>query len=859
MSIYKLFLILLLFLVAISFIFTIPGDIFLKPFYQYLQNPQSINFLDLLFKYSPLTFLLLNTLFSVFPLNDSITFLYDQQAWVVYKLFIFFFFVLTLLSVIYFKRKHASTLKDIDVILLFLCSGALIYIPLALGNPSILAAPFLILALTFLLERKNSLTMIFFIIALSFEWTLSFTGPFLLIYLRNKSSLWNKVLEFGTFLVLPLVFILIYFSKVASIFNKPFHEITQIPGLLWIINQPLLLMKTTGVSNLLILLVAFISISTFFLSLFFILKNLRILKNKLLNFKGLNIVISLILTAFALFIDKITSIILLAPFYLIFINLFNSLKNDKLLSTNLLSVLFCTFLSVTIFLPFIGEGVLILPVIVLLLLCIVNKARKIKLLLFAFNIIIFFNLFITFGTAGILRIRGDYFDFFRIIFSLLFIIFSLLSIRSLTRRGIFTLGKSFSWLTLFLVVYFVVINLALIPAEGSPDTVSWAQYSVATVEHINPFLAQTVVDQRYPPLSTAITGAFANLWNLTIGPSTTYAISTKLSILFFYALTVFCYIKFTDRGKLNLKEKLLIILSTLTLIIQTQGLADLNIYLIPSLFFAIYLLFKKKYLFSGLMMGITVSIKWQPVILIPLFILSIFTFKDLMQKNFKPPLLFLIGLTPIPILVWFLVIINPGGLEAFNRSFEYLKYGAPMLSGQALNLNWIVTYVLHIIDPVKYFSIEYLGGLNRQIPTSQAPWIFQGTLFIIAFALITLKYWVSPNKDILKFLAACVLIYFAHHQLNRSAYEKHLFYLPVFMLFLYLLKPTSSNRIILILFDVMAIMNLIFFYGFTGQKDVNRLFFGFDLTVIFSFFYLIIFIYFVYKYLTDNTLFLKKN
>ena len=178
--------------------------------------------------------------------------------------------------------------------------------------------------------------------------------------------------------------------------------------------------------------------------------------------------------------------------------------------------------------------------------------------------------------------------------------------------------------------------------------------------------------------------------------------------------------------------------------------------------------------------------------------------------------------------------------------------GFSMLSGQAMNLNWVVTYIMHIVDPVGHYSLEYLEGLNRPIPRSYGPFFSHGLLFYLVGLIIAVKYWLLQKKDLINFLAASVIIFLSHHIVNVAAYEKHLFYPVIFMLFLYLIRPQKSNFYLLILLDLMAAINLIFFYGFTGHKDINRLFFGFDITVLFAVIYCIIYLWILIGYLRQS-------
>ncbi|KKR88165.1 MAG: hypothetical protein UU32_C0001G0001, partial [Candidatus Woesebacteria bacterium GW2011_GWB1_41_10] len=395
---------------------------------------------------------------------------------------------------------------------------------------------------------------------------------------------------------------------------------------------------------------------------------------------------------------------------------------------------------------------------------------------------------------------------------------------------------------IFVVILLVLLNFSLIPAGGTgSDTFSWNQIAIESVRYVNPFRAHAVkeIDHLYPPLSTVIIGTFANLWKNAIGPALNYRIATKLSIITFYALSIWAFMKFKigNTSPLEGLNKLLIILTTFALIIQTQGFADINIYVVPTLVLAILALFKKRYLLSGLLLGITVSIKWQPIILLPLFgaaifdRITIFDGKKKFPQIFRNVMSFIVGFIVCPIVVWSMVYLQPGGSYMMGRSFNFILHGAAGLSGQALNLNWIATYILHIVQPAKFLSL----------------------------VIILLRYWLFIKKNINNFLKGAFMIFLSHHILNKSAYDKHLFYSVVFMLLIYLIRPTEGNKKMLILVNTMTVMNLVLFFGITGPTEMNRLFFGIDITVIFAILYVIIYFWILKNYLSTSNLPLEKE
>lgn len=867
MDILKKLLLGLLILVSVSFIFTTPGIKFIQTFSddytKYLDEKSYISSPEFIIKYPPGVFLISTTILSMFPLNTNLSYIDQQPSWIFYKLVIFGFYILTFLSLVRLKKTFSpkTSLNVIDASIVFFLSFPITLLAIALGFKEIFAAPFFLLAISFFKNRPK-IAILLFLIAVLFEWSLLILFPIFLFFSHNKKMKSNfSYLSYG----------FIFFMIIGSIFALNYHDFllinkSQLINFAWNINflQNVILNSTTNEKSL--PLVFFLLIVTPPLVWYFIKKYLDLFITKPIFQNKLNLLFKIILSFLILVVlfvlNKSLIIGLSILFSLIYLKVFAVLKNRSFSNEKFILASLTVYAAFLVFFTGVSPGNLIWLNLLSILLYFQKPSKFTSLYLISINLISFFSVFLIYGIASKAPVNSEFFVFLTPFFSLLLLIFLLktvyifLGILKGENHPLINSTVTIDQIKLFLIVYLLLINIILIPAEGSPDTVSWSQYANATVEHFNPFFAQTVVDQRYPPLATAITGIFANLWRYLIGEDKTYAIATKLSIILFYFLTVLVVFKIS---KTKLKEKiftnkdrLLAILLTFTLVIQTQGLADINIYLIPSLFIAMYLLFERKYLLCGLFMGITLSIKWQPVILIPLFLVTLFDYHQSFKSSIKKLLLFGVGLIPIPVFTWYLVIIQPGGMDAFNRAFEYLRYGAPMLSGQALNLNWIVTYILHITDPVTNYSLQHLENLNRQIPTDVAPKIFQGYLFILAVFLIVLRYWLLKKKDLVYFLNAAIMIFFSHHILNKSAYEKHLFYTVILTLFLYLIKPLPGTLKLLILFDVMAVMNLIFFYGFTGPKDVNRLFFGFDITVLFSAYYVFIFLWVMWEYLKNK-------
>lgn len=677
----------------------------------------------------------------------------------------------------------------LDTALLYFGSFSILLTSVSLHYFEILSVPFLLISFLYTKKKNLPKSLIFLLVSALFSWHTLIFLPVVILYLRKSKK--------SYFLSLLCVLSILYLLN-----PLPNKDVFNLNWLISHTREKYLMFPYLSVISLVLSISAFI-----FVFLRFYRIKLAIKKLPFISFLTLNLATSI--------------------FYILFSFSFISLTN----------------------------GFLIIPVLLTLLLHLEINSKSSLLALFSINIIVFANIFLRVGTAGIVPIQGEYFTFAIIFVAILTVFYYTKLLTNLLSKSQLISSKK---IERFLIIFMLVFNLAILTANGSSDRVAWSDYAHAVAIHPDPFYAHSLssIDQRYPPLSTVIMSAFANGWKTVIGirdygpnfvRSPDYAQSVKLSVFVFYLITIFILYKLSKKN-----GSLFVILTTFSLSIQTQGLGDVNIYLIPTLIGSIFFLTRKKIFLSGLLMGITLSIKWQPVILLPLFAAFILDKKELINSIPKA-VKFALGFAIAPTLSWALVLIQPEGKDAFSHATEYLIQGAPMLSGQALNLNWIVTYFLHAFASTdKIESIWHLEGLNRQIYSSFAPTIFQGYLFLIAALIIVVHFFFRQKKNIYNLITGCFMIFFSHQILNKSAYEKHLFYSVFFILVYYLLRPTKQNRILLILFDLMTVMNLIFFYGFTGPKDVNRMFLGIDLTVIFSIYYVAIYFFIFYRYLKTS-------
>lgn len=851
----------LLFLVTLVTIFVTPGrgdfESFSSLFTQTGMKSYFDHIIFSLIKYPISINALYRLLLIAFPLNKNIYFFYRQNVWLVSKFLLFSIFLVSLASMFLMKSKQ---FKKLDVLFTFFSTLAILLISVSLGFSSIFAVPFFMLSLYFLKGKKPILSGILYLVAISFNWSLLVFAPLFWVYLINpkdKKTVGN-IIQTLVWFVIPILFSAGYFYLIIDqTWARQIEDVASgyVPiSLLSVVNsssKTVDAIRTSGGNYL----IPFIEIGIQSLLVIYLFRSLL--------FKNLSLKFSALLSFFLVFLFFL--LILIFPnylfliftllFVLVYLKLIFSYKNrkDDSLET-LLEFSLVSFLLFVFIFPILNESSLIWIPVISLALYLMRPSRYNHLRLTLLNIVTFSLVYLFIGISGSPPVRGVFFGVLREM--LVFVVFFL----AIYRAKFALVGKKlrFNFLKWFLFIFIFLLLVSHIPAFGDPDMGEWVTYAKSVIYYVDPFLAHTQANQLYGPFSNVFLALFPVIFNwFFVNPN--FIIAIKLQVFVFYLLTLFIIYLATSKETIKKPEinidKILLFFSVFSLALQTLGMGDINIYLTPFLIGAVYYLFKNKYFVSGIMLGIAVSIKWQPFVLLPLFGAYTFHFFKPLKNSLSDSLKFLASFVPIVVGAWLLVIREPNGYHQFKKIYDLYTGGGVYLSGQALNLNWIVTYFIHIFWPSLDYPLSALGNLNRQIASNGTPFIFQGILFKITAFLIVAKFWFTKKKDLPTFLLAAVAIFFSHHILNVSAMEKHLFYVVIFMLYLYLVKPTRENKMALVLFDLMSFVNIMLFYGFTGEKWFPRLFFTFDITVLFALYYLTIYLILIFNYFRKGKLF----
>lgn len=316
----------------------------------------------------------------------------------------------------------------------------------------------------------------------------------------------------------------------------------------------------------------------------------------------------------------------------------------------------------------------------------------------------------------------------------------------------------------------------------------------------------------YPPLS------FVLLWLVdragsALGLSAFAAL--KLSLLLALWLTSALVLVWTRRPALAA-------LAQLALVLNAVAHGYLDVYGAPFLLMSLWALQSGRPRSFAAWLALSALTKWQPLIAAPFLLpcaLSLFPERTPMLRRWLA--LALAGLTPLVVL---LCVFDLEPVRAFGRTLQH-----PMLSANALNFDWLYTWMLHLVAPRRFGRLA--AGRVFIIETRDfAILLLPRLLFLASYLVALARTWRRPSARTLEGALPCATLgYLAYFMFNPGVHENHLYLVTVLALASAWLAPHAWP--LLRVWIVFANLNLLLFYGLDGTgPHVSRVY-GVDLSV----------------------------
>lgn len=364
------------------------------------------------------------------------------------------------------------------------------------------------------------------------------------------------------------------------------------------------------------------------------------------------------------------------------------------------------------------------------------------------------------------------------------------------------MSRSSKILFLILITSFAILSLRY---RGTSDVDVWLDW-IGNSEKYGITLGYKINRLDYPPLTNVILSIVSKF---SASFQVSKFIGIKASLLLFLGLTsLTCYL-FT-------RNIVITSLLQLSLTLNSAALGYLDVYFAPFLILSLFSLRKGNMFLFSVLYTLSCFIKWQPIVIAPFIVIYIFNFNSIKDIN-KVNMLRILKHVLLPVTIVLALLFLFFGME-IAKSF-YRGFTNPMLSGNALNLNWIVTYFLHVFYPSKYekllddwriFRIVFrdFGSYSVLIITGLSK------LFLLVFYGFALLRFIKCRKSFENLILYSLLGFISYFIFNTGVHENHLFTACILSAILYSL----NNRFLAIFLILAFVFNINLFLLLVVQR-----------------------------------------
>jgi hypothetical protein len=376
--------------------------------------------------------------------------------------------------------------------------------------------------------------------------------------------------------------------------------------------------------------------------------------------------------------------------------------------------------------------------------------------------------------------------------------------------------KSLDHVGILLLGLVVAFAFAFLNSPGTDDIYIWIGWTDQTAKH-GLVEGYRNAQSDYPPLSFAILTATAKT-----APKLNLNGRTGIKLALFLALVLTLALFYA-----YMRNALLTAFLSMSLALSSVALAYLDIFFAPLLILALWVLHKQRLWLFALCYTLACLIKWQPLVLAPFFVLyllSINRVKDFREIPWQRILLQVVA--PVAAIVGAVLAIfglSPV-LDSLGKALNY-----PVLSAQALNSNWLLTYFLNIFNPATYDHL--VSGMPTLIVEQQGFVAGLPRLLYWPILVTVMVLWFRAAKTFENLLLFLLLGYVAHFTFAVGAHENHLF---IAVIISALLAAVNVRYLpLFVTWSLVANINLFIFYGIDGQGlPFSRVVGGFDTSIL---------------------------
>jgi hypothetical protein len=351
-------------------------------------------------------------------------------------------------------------------------------------------------------------------------------------------------------------------------------------------------------------------------------------------------------------------------------------------------------------------------------------------------------------------------------------------------------------------IFLGLMTAAFWQAPGTQDVGAWLDWAKSVAGH-GLVAGYAEAGSDYPPLAFLILD-FAN----QLAPLTQ---RTFFALKLLNALALIATLLVAARWS---REQTLPWLLVAAVFVNAVWHIYIDVWYAPLLLLAMWNLSRERWLGFACAFSLAVFVKWQPLVLAP------FLLFHLLGRVRLHTLVMRVVIPAAILALAMFFVFGAGVTDAFARALSH-----SFLSGNATNLPWISTYALRLLLPetggLAHGHVEYLHVAGLAITVHKL-------FFFAGYLPLCVRHARGP-KTFLRTLTYCILGFLWYYGFNIGVHENHLFVPAILAAILYWKLPALRLPCLIII--TMNSINLILFYGISGEGLGFSRVAGIDITV----------------------------
>ncbi len=355
-----------------------------------------------------------------------------------------------------------------------------------------------------------------------------------------------------------------------------------------------------------------------------------------------------------------------------------------------------------------------------------------------------------------------------------------------------------SAIQILILAALVLLGVIWIPHTASEDIPYWLLW-MKTDLSVGIVHGYQQAPLEYPPLSRFILAVPARFAQATGADP---AIAMKVTFLLAWCATGALFFAST-------RDRWITLALMASLLVNNLGIGYLDAYVAPLLVVSLHLLKKEKWPAAFVVLILSSFVKWQPGIFGPFMVAYILArlIREA-RKGWAVPAAVSLGLPAVAIPGILYLVFGPVLVGTFRYASNNI-----FISGNALNLNWIYTVLLHALDPGRFGA---LGAGEILIQRAPAGFLIAPKVIFWGIYLYFLVRCAMRAVRFADFLSYAALGYFSYFMFNTAVHENHLVLLLVPLAFL--AHERLRLRWIALAIAIFVNLNLVLFYGVDGRE-----------------------------------------